>query len=99
MIPIGRISSATLKDLGAYDIKRERIAKMVNTRRRKQSSTKRRSIGKRSLPTSLERRMPGAEQYDGFSMRKKGKGMRKTKKRRNKMTHKIKRKRRRNTRR
>lgn len=97
MIPIGRVSSATLKDLGAYDTKQERIAKMFNSRIRRQSSTKRRSMGKRSLPTSLERRMPGAEHYDGFSMRKKGKGGRKTKKRRRKMTRRV--KRRRNTKR
>lgn len=97
MIPIGRVSSATLKDLGAYDTKQERIAKMFNSRR--QSSTRRRSMGKRSLPTSLERRMPGAEHYDGFSMRRKGKGRRKTKKRRRKMTRRVKSKRRRNTKR
>jgi hypothetical protein len=95
MIPIGRVSSATLRDLGLYDTKRERIAKMFNTHIRGQS-TKRRSMGKRSLPTSLERRMPGAEHYDGFSMRKKGRGRRKTKKRRRKMTRS---KRRRNTKR
>ena len=97
MFPFVRVSSATLKDLGAYDTKQERIAKMFNSRIRRQSSTKRRSMGKRSLPTSLERRMPGAEQYDGFSMRKKGKGGRKTKKRRRKMTRRV--KRRRNTKR
>ena len=100
MIPIGRVSSATLRDLGAYDTKEERIAKMFNTHIRGQSLTKRRSIGKRSLHTSLERRMPGAEHYDGFSMRKKGKGRRKTKKHRKKhrkqMTRRVKSKRRRN---
>ena len=95
MIPIGRVSSATLKDLGAYDTKRERIAKMFNSRGSALSLKKRRSMEKRSLPISLERRMPGAEHYDGFSMRKRGKGRRKTKKYRKKMT----RKRRRNTRR
>ena len=98
MPPIGRVSSATLRNLGAYDTREERLARVLE-RRRHSSLPKRRTIRKMSLPTSLERRMPGAEDFDGFRMtRRQGRGRRRTM-RRKKRTRNNKRKKRRNTRR
>ena len=98
MIPIGRVSSATMDNLGAYESKDRRLARIFEGRR-KSFLPKTMKVNKRSLPTSLERRMPGRDQYDGFDMRmRKGRGKRRTI-RRKKRTRKNKRKKKRNTRR
>ena len=97
MSGIERVSSATMHNLGAYESTRDRLDRIMRSPSFSLSSLRRRS-SKRSLPTSLERRMPGAEHYDGFTMRRrKARGKRKT--RRNKKTRRRRRNKKRNTRR
>ena len=94
---IERVSSATMHNLGAYESTRERLDRILRNPGFSLSRMRRRT-SKRSLPTSLERRMPGAEHYDGFNMkRRKARGKRKTQRR--KKTRRHNRNKRRNTRR
>ena len=83
---LGRVSSATMRKFGAYDSKTKRLGRITKNKPRSLSPYKRKSRKKRknSLPTNLERKMPGPETYDGFTMKKR-KGGRKTrrKKKRN----------------
>ena len=81
-----RVSSPTMRNLGAYESKAKRLTRI---RKNKPGSLspykpKLRKKNKKSLPTNLERKMPGREIYDGFTMKKR-KGGRKTrrKKKRN----------------
>ena len=83
---LGRVSSATMSKFGAYDSKAKRLGRITKNKPRSLSPYKRKSRkkSKNSLPTNLERKMPGPEKYDGFSMEKRG-GRKKTrrKKKRN----------------
>lgn len=74
MPTIARVSSATMEDLGAYESKKERINRLKKNKPSSLSPYKRNSNkkSKKSLPTNLERKMPGRDHYDGFSMKKKG---------------------------
>lgn len=74
-----RVSSATMRRLGAYDTKEERINRIKKNKPRSLSPYTRKSLkkSKKSLPTNLERKMPGPEHYDGFNMKKRG-GQKKT---------------------
>ena len=74
MPTIARVSSATMRRLGAYETKKQRIDRIKKNKPSSLSPYKRKSLkkSKNSLPTNLERKMPGREQYDGFSMKKKG---------------------------
>ena len=81
-----RVSSATMRNLGAYDSKAKRLTRIRKNKPSSLSPYKRKSNTKKknSLPTKVERKMPGPETYDGFTMKKR-KGGRKTrrKKKRN----------------
>ena len=71
---LGRVSSATMSKFGAYDSKAKRLGRITKNKPRSLSPYKRKSRkkSKKSLPTNLERKMPGPEHYDGFTMRKRG---------------------------
>lgn len=95
---IERVSSATMHNLGAYESTRERLNRILRSPSFSLSRMRRRT-SKRSLPTSLERRMPGAEHFDGFTMRRRNARGKKRKTQRRKKTRRHKRNKRRNTRR
>ena len=71
---IGRVSSATMRNLGAYESKTKRQTRIRNNKPGSLSPYKRKSRkkSKNSLPTKVERKMPGPETYDGFTMKRKG---------------------------
>ena len=99
MIKIGRVSSATMRDLGAYDTKDQRLNRIFEGRQvflPRANRSKR--IDQRSLPTSIERRLPGREHYDGFTMKRRGRGKRMTKRKKHKKRN-TKRRKKRNTKR
>ena len=74
MPAITRVRSATMHNLGAYDSKKQRFNRIPKNKLRSLSPYKRKSNKnkKNSLPTNLERKMPGPEHYDGFTMKKRG---------------------------
>ena len=76
---LGRVSSATMRNLGGYESKAKRLTRIRKNKPGSLSPYKRKSRkkSKKSLPTNLERKMPGPETYDGFTMKKR-KGGRKT---------------------
>tara|TARA_B100000214_G_C23488658_1_gene410567 strand:- start:68 stop:316 length:249 start_codon:yes stop_codon:yes gene_type:complete len=69
-----RVSSATMSKFGAYESKPKRLSRVRKNKPGSLSPYKRKSRkkSKNSLPTNLERKMPGPEKYDGFSMEKRG---------------------------
>ena len=80
MSAIARVSSGTMRNFGAYDSKAKRLTRIVKNKPGSLSPYKRKSMkkNKNSLPTKLERRMPGATDYDGFTMKRRKGGRRKT---------------------
>ena len=72
-----RVSSGTMHNFGAYETNNQRLNRILK-KRSTQSKRKLKKIN--SLPISIERRMPGATDYDGFTMKRR-KGGRKTRRR------------------
>ena len=68
-----------MRNLGAYESKTKRLTRIRKNKPGSLSPYKRKSRKKNinSLPTKVERKMPGPETYDGFTMKRR-KGGRKT---------------------
>ena len=85
---LSRVSSATEKLLGVNESREKRERDAITRRGANRSRVRKHFKTNNSVPISVERRMPGHKEYDGFTMKKRMAKGRKTKQRRGKRRRK-----------